>query len=213
MHFIPEPIEDYCEQHTSPESTLLQAINRNTYAEVLNPRMISGHLQGRFLAMLSRLIKPQRILEIGAFTGYATLCLAEGISVNGIIDTIEKNPELEDRLTKSFQQSGKHKNIHLHIGNAMQIIPELKNMYQLIFIDADKVNYLNYYHLVIDKLESNGLLIADNVLWSGKVIEAIDKKDEDTKAIVAFNDFVMKDDRVVNTMLPLRDGLMLIMKK
>lgn len=213
MNFIDEKIEDYCRHHTSEESALLQKINRDTYAKVLNPRMLSGHFQGRLLSMISSMIQPEHILEIGTYTGYSALCLAEGLTPNGKLITIEKNAELEDRILNNFSQSEHQHKIKLMMGNALEIIPALNETFQFVFIDADKENYLNYYNLVFEKVEKGGYFLADNVLWSGKVLEKPAKDDLDTQRIMAFNDHVVKDSRVECIMLPFRDGLTLIRKK
>ncbi|MCC6252534.1 MAG: O-methyltransferase [Bacteroidia bacterium] len=213
MDIINQTIEKYCEQHTEPESELLYTINRETHSEVLMPRMLSGHLQGRFLAMLSKMIKPNNILEIGTFTGYASLCLLEGIQPKGKLITIDINEELEPRVRKYFNQHPMANQIEYMIGNALEIIPQLNKTFDLVFIDADKVNYLNYYKMVIDKVSSGGYIIADNVLWSGKVIEQNNKPDKDTTAMLQYNKFVAEDTRVESFLLPLRDGLMICGKK
>ena len=204
-------LETYCTSHTSAQSELLTKIERNTFVELLHPHMISGAYQGRFLSLLSCLKQPKNILEIGTFTGYSALCLAEGLSENGKLITLENNPEMENRIRNNFAQSNVNKKIELKIGNASEIIPTLTPKFDLVFIDADKENYLNYYHLIQNKLAPKALIIADNVLWKGKIIyDALDKK---TKALQAFNDFVQKDERVENILLPIRDGLMLIYLK
>lgn len=212
MNFLPEEIENYSEAHTSPESNVLKELNRKTYAQVLNPRMLSGHLQGRLLAMLSKMIKPKRILEIGTYTGYATQCLAEGLAIDGAIDTLEKNVELKHIIDEHFAKADLTNKINLHIGNALQIIPDLNFEYDLVFIDADKENYSNYFDLIINKVSPGGFIIADNVLWSGKVLEPVDEKDIDTKAIIEFNQKIQRDKRVFNLLLPVRDGLMVMQK-
>lgn len=210
MEFIPASIDDYCRDHTSPESALLKKINRDTHAEVLMPRMVSGHLQGRFLALISKMIKPQRILEIGTYTGYSAICLAEGLAPLGKLITIDINEELETRVRGYFKEAGLESQIDYRMGDAAEIIPTLNETFDLVFIDADKENYQRYYDLVFAKVATGGFIMADNVLWSGKVVG--EKKDKDTRAIMAFNDFVMKDPRVENMLLPLRDGIMLARK-
>ena len=212
MNFIPEEIENYSEAHTTSETNVLKELNRKTYAQVLNPRMLSGHLQGTLLAMFSKMIKPKRILEIGTYTGYATQCLAQGLSDDGIIDTLEKNIELKHIIDEYFHKADLSRKIKLHVGDALQIIPSLNYKYNLVFIDADKENYSNYFDLIIDKVSPGGFIIADNVLWSGKVIQPIDEKDIDTKAIIEFNQKIQHDKRVFNLLLPVRDGLMLMQK-
>ncbi len=211
MEFIPPEIERYCLAHTAGESDLLRKINRDTHAEVLMPRMVSGHLQGRFLAMVSQMMRPDRILEIGTYTGYSALCLAEGLADEGKIVTIDINEELETRVRSYFSQSPFGSKIDYRIGNAAHVIPTLNDMFDLVFIDADKGNYSLYYDLVFDKVRTNGWIIADNVLWSGKVVQ--DKTDKDTYAIQQFNKKVHNDSRVDNVLLPLRDGLMVVRKR
>lgn len=210
MELIPASIDDYCRDHTSPEGALLKRINRDTHAEVLMPRMVSGHLQGRFLALISKMIKPKRILEIGTYTGYSAICLAEGLAQQGKLITIDINEELETRVRGYFKESGLESQIDYRIGDAAEIIPTINETFDLVFIDADKENYQHYYDLVFAKVATGGFIMADNVLWSGKVVG--EKKDKDTRAIMAFNDFVMNDPRVENMLLPLRDGIMLARK-
>ena len=214
MDFLDRDLEEYVELHTEGESPLLSQINRDTQLEVLKPRMLSGHLQGRVLSMISHMIKPQNILEIGTYTGYSALCLAEGLSKEGQLITIDINEELADRLHSSFQKSDYANQISLKIGNALEIIPSLKMQFDIVFIDADKENYLNYYKLCFDKVPSGGYFIIDNVLWSGKVLEKNRKKlDKDTEAILDFNLFVHEDERVQNVLFPIRYGLMILRKK
>lgn len=210
MDLIQPELEKYAEQHTSPETELLAAINRDTHAHVLMPRMLSGHLQGRVLAMISRMIRPKAILELGTFTGYSAICFAEGLAEGGKLITIDKNAELEDRVRKNFDAAGLTDIIDYRIGNAADIIPSLDISFDLVFIDADKENYANYYDMLIDKLNLNGFILADNVLWSGKVLE--EKGDKDTEALKAFNRKITGDPRVENVLLPIRDGIMLIRK-
>ncbi|MFM7486289.1 MAG: O-methyltransferase [Cytophagales bacterium] len=211
MDFIPPEIEHYCLTQMAGETDLLRKINRDTHAEVLMPRMVSGHLQGRFLATVSHMVRPHRILEIGTYTGYSALCLAEGLVHAGKIITIDINEELETRVRSYFSQSPLHNKIDYRIGNAAQVIPMLDEMFDLVFIDADKENYSLYYDLVFDSVRTNGWIIADNVLWSGKVVQ--EKTDKDTRAIQQFNQKVHNDSRVENILLPLRDGLMVIRKR
>lgn len=212
MEFLPEAIQAYSEQHTSPESDLLQHITRETNAKVLMPRMLSGHLQGRLLALFSQMIRPERILEIGTYTGYSALCLAEGLTDTGKLITIDINEELEDRVRAFFDQSELGKKIDYRIGNALELIPSLTEQFDLVFIDADKENYPNYYDLIIDKVRSGGFIISDNVLWSGKVVDE-KAQDKDTKAVRAFNQKIQEDERVENILLPVRDGLLIARKK
>ncbi|MFM7024411.1 MAG: O-methyltransferase [Flavobacteriales bacterium] len=212
MDFLPPDIEKYVREHTSSESDLLYRLNRETHQKVLKPRMLSGHLQGRFLSMISKMMQPQRILEIGTYTGYSALCLAEGLQQNGELHTIDVNEELKDFAQKFFDESAQKNQIHYHIGNAMDIIPTLNGPFDIVFIDADKENYLEYFQLVFDKVKQGGYLIADNVLWSGKVVGEVKPNDSDTKKIMAFNDFVQNNPAVENVLLPLRDGLMIARK-
>jgi caffeoyl-CoA O-methyltransferase len=214
MEFINESIQNYAEQHTGSESEFLRKINRETYTDVLTPRMLSGQMQGRILSMFSKMINPQSILEIGTFTGYSAICLAEGLTENGKLCTIDINEELEERVLGYFEGAGIGKKVDYRIGNALDIIPKLDGSFDLIFIDADKENYQNYFDLIIDKTKSGGIIIADNVLWSGKVLgNEVKKIDKDTQALIKFNDSINKDDRVENVLFPVRDGLMVIRKK
>ena len=214
MEFLPQDIADYADNHTSAEPQLLQKLNRDTYANVLAPRMLSGNLQGRTLSFLSKLIKPKYILEIGTYTGYSAICMAEGLQADGELHTIDVNEELETRILSYFDASDYKNQLHLHIGDALEIIPTLNHPFDLVFIDADKENYANYYDLLIDKLPSGAVIIADNVLWSGKVIEPKElEKDIETKALDAFNKQIQNDERVENVLLPIRDGLMVVRKK
>jgi predicted O-methyltransferase YrrM len=213
MDFLPEHISNYSEAHTSKESELLYQLNRETHINVLQPRMLSGHLQGRTLSMLSKLMQPTNILEIGTYTGYSALCLAEGLAEKGTLHTIDINEELESISNKYFKSSPFSNQIIQHIGNALDIIPKLDVEFDLVFIDADKENYLNYYNLLIEKLKSGTVIIADNVLWSGKVIEEAKPKDIETIALQQFNTAIQNDDRVENILFPIRDGLMIIRKK
>ena len=214
MDFLSPELQDYVLQHTSPEPELLQRLNRETYLNVLMPRMLSGHLQGRVLAMVSHMIKPRQVLEIGTFTGYSALCLAEGLAPEGQLHTIDINDELEDLVRKYIASAGLESKINYYLGNALEIIPTLNLQFDLVFIDADKINYSRYYELMLEKTVSGGFILADNVLWSGKVVQQTGKKtDKDTQAILDFNQQVQQDERVENVLLPLRDGLMLIRKK
>jgi len=210
MEIINEDLLRYSEQHTTAESDLLRQINRDTHAQVLMPRMLSGHLQGRVLAMLSKMVQPKRVLEIGTYTGYSAICLAEGLAPDGTLITIDLNEELETRVRKYFDQSGFSSKIQYRIGDAAQIVPELPGPFDMVFIDADKESYGRYYDMVIDKVREGGIILADNVLWSGKVLQ--EKKDKDTRAIVEFNKKIHIDNRVENVLLPIRDGILMIRK-
>ncbi|MCF8454236.1 MAG: O-methyltransferase [Pedobacter sp.] len=212
MDLLSDELKSYLESSCDPESDLLKQIDRETHLKVSLPRMLSGHYQGRVLSMLSKLICPRRILEVGTFTGYASLCLAEGLSEDGILHTIDINAELEDMVRASFDKSDLGLKIKYHIGNALEIIPNLNEIFDLIFIDADKKNNESYYNLTIDKLRSGGLIIVDNVLWSGKVI-AEKKTDSATTLISNFNEMVSADQRVEKLILPVRDGIFIIRKK
>lgn len=212
MDFIDSKIQKYSEDHTSQQSELLRSIERDTHANVLLPRMLSGHVQGRILSMFSKMIKPSRVLEIGTYTGYSALCLAEGLSKGGKIITIDINEELKNRTQGFFDKSIYKEAIDFRIGKALEIIPELNESFDLVFIDADKDNYINYYQQVIDKVNRGGVIIADNVLWSGKVTEPNQKGDKDTPALKEFNDNIQNDSRVENVLFPVRDGLMVIRK-
>ena len=212
MEFIAPSLFDYVVQHSQEEPQLLKDLTRETHLKVLQPRMLSGPLQGRFLSLLAKLLSPKRILEVGTFTGYATLCLAEGLPKEGIIDTLDKNEELVDFQRSYFDRSPWGSQIHQHLGNALDIIPQLNSTYDLIFLDADKKNYLNYLPLLLPKLNSGGLLLSDNVLWSGKVLGATQKKDEDTIILKAFNQELASHPALETVLLPLRDGLTLSRK-
>jgi len=209
MEFLDPAIENYAQKHSSSESELLSSLNRNTHAKVLQPRMLSGHLQGRVLSMLSFSKSPKYILEIGTYTGYSALCLSEGLVANGELHTIDNNEELREFAEDYFARSINGTQIKMHTGNALDIIPTLDYKWDMVFIDADKENYLNYYNLVIDKMNSNGLIIADNVLWSGKVAKETQKNDLETKGIKEYNKAIQKDKRVDNVLMPIRDGLMI----
>lgn len=212
MELFSNELNQYLENKAEPENELLQKINRETHLQVLMPRMLSGHYQGRVLSMLSKLLQPRCILEIGTFTGYATLCLAEGLAAGGMIHTIDINEELEERVRGYFHESPYSDQIHYHIGNALDLIPQLKISPDLVFIDADKKNNAVYYDMVLNSLSSGGLILIDNVLWSGKVLDEV-KMDTDTKSISELNDKISKDTRVEKLILPIRDGLWLIRKK
>jgi len=210
MDFLPDNLEKYVADHTSTESALLKKLTRDTQAKILMPRMLSGHVQGRYLSMLSHLIRPDNILEVGTYTGYSAICLAEGLQPKGKLVTIDVNEELESRVRNYFSEAGLTHQIDYRIGDAAQIIPALNMVFDLVFIDADKENYSKYYDLVFDKVRPGGLILADNVLWSGKVV--MPKPDKDTRALLEFNQKVMNDPRVENLLLPIRDGIMMIRK-
>lgn len=213
MNFLPEALEDYITANSEDEPLLLQRLSRETHQKILQPRMLSGHYQGRLLSMISKLAHPQCILEIGTYTGYSALCLAEGLQKNGELHTIDVNEELVDFQRKYFDESGYGQQIHQHLGDALDIIPQLKVSFDLVFIDADKENYSNYFHLIIDKLNPGGIILSDNVLWSGKVIEPLKKDDTSTEALIKYNKLLKDDDRVETVLLPIRDGLTLSRKK
>ncbi len=209
---IAQELEDYCEEHTSDERELLYQLYRETNLKVIKPRMISGKLQGAFLTFIAKMIKPENVLEIGTFTGYSTICLAEGLPQNGKIDTIEVDMELEDIIRKYVSKSGYENQINLLLGNALEIIPNLNKSWDLVFVDADKKDYLAYYKLILPQMKKGAVMLVDNVLWSGKVLNDVPENDKDTKAIMAFNDYVQQDTNVKNMILPFRDGMMLIEK-
>lgn len=211
MEFISDELDAYCVAHTSAENEILSKLNRETHAKVLQPRMLSGHFQGRFLSMLSHMIRPMNILEIGTYTGYSALCLAEGLQEDGKLLTIDVNEELEEFVRGFFNQSPFKDKIEFRIGNAAEIIPTLMQTFDLVFIDADKLNYDKYYDLVFDKVRQGGYIISDNVLWSGKVADP-SKKDKDTVSIRAFNQKLHEDPRTENILLPIRDGLIVVRK-
>ena len=210
MEFISKKLDDYCKKHTSSACDVLEELNRETHTSVLNPRMISGNLQGQFLTMLSRMMRPKCILEIGTYTGYSAISLAEGIKNNGELHTIDINEENTLLAKKYFKKSDYNKNIIQHIGNALDIIPTINKKFQLVFIDADKENYSNYFDLIVEKLDKNGIIIADNVLWSGKVI--LKDKDTETLALDNYNKKTSEDSRVENLLIGIRDGLMISRK-
>jgi len=207
MEFISEERDNYVAAHTQPEPELLQKLNRETWSKVLQPRMLSGHYQGRVLSMISKIVNPKTILEIGTYTGYSALCMMEGIQKNGILHTIDHNEELFSLQRKYFDLSGFGKQMIQHIGEALEIIPTLDKTFDLVFIDADKENYSNYFELVVPKMKSGGIILSDNVLWSGKVLEKPKKDDVDTPALIAYNKLVNSDLRVESVLLPIRDGL------
>ena len=207
MHFISPELEDYIAQHSQQEPELLAALNKETYQKILLPRMLSGHFQGRVLSMLSKLIRPLNILEIGTYTGYASLCLCEGMRPHGTLHTIDIKEELVDFQRKYFNLSPWGDYIVQHLGPATAIIPTLDMTFDLVFIDADKENYLNYFELIVPKMNQGGIILSDNVLWSGKVLEPVEANDTSTKVLMAFNKLLKEDPRVETVLLPIRDGL------
>tara|TARA_R110002126_G_scaffold291781_1_gene457954 strand:+ start:25923 stop:26564 length:642 start_codon:yes stop_codon:yes gene_type:complete len=207
MHFLPEKIDDYVVKHSQREPQLLKELVRETWQKVLNPRMLSGAFQGRVLSMIAKLVNPKTILEIGTYTGYSALCLAEGLQEDGIIFTIDKNEELETLQNKYFEKSGFRNQIEQKVGNALEIIPTINKKFDLVFIDADKSNYINYFHLIIDKMNPGGIILSDNVLWSGKIVEPLNPKDLDTKILLEYNSLLNTDHRIETVLLPIRDGL------
>lgn len=207
MHFISPELEDYIEQHSEKEPELLAALNKETYQKILLPRMLSGHFQGRVLSMLSKLIRPAMILEIGTYTGYAALCLCEGLQEKGQLHTIDIKEELVDFQRKYFDKSPWGNQIFQHLGEAIAIIPEMNLKFDLVFIDADKENYLNYFELIVPKMNKGGIILSDNVLWSGKVLEPLQRNDSSTKILLEYNELLRNDPRVESVLLPIRDGL------
>ena len=207
MHFISPELELYVERHSEDEPALLAALHRETFQKIMQPRMLSGHFQGRVLSMLSKLIRPLNILEIGTYTGYATLCLAEGMQDNGSIDTIDINEELEDIQKKYFDLSDWKDQITQHLGDALEIIPNLNKKYDLVFIDADKDNYLNYWEMILPVMNKGGIILSDNVLWSGKVLEEPNPKDLSTNVLLEYNKKLKEDSRVETVLWQISDGL------
>jgi predicted O-methyltransferase YrrM len=207
MDFLPEKIDTYVTEHSQPEPELLQQLSRETWQKVLAPRMLSGHLQGRVLSMLSKIMRPKNILEIGTYTGYSALCLAEGLHPNGELHTIDINEELHDLQRKYFDASKFAKQLIQHTGNALDIIPSLSQEFDLVFIDADKRNYPAYLELILPKLSSGAVILSDNVLWSGKVVETVKEDDLDTLALLQYNKMLNEDTRLETVILPIRDGL------
>lgn len=213
MYFISEKLDDYVVQHTENEPELLRELSRETFQKMLQPRMLSGHFQGRILSFLSKLIRPKKILELGTFTGYSALCLAEGLDKDGELHTIDKNEELVSFQRRYFNRSIHGSKIHQHTGCALEIIKKLNYKFDLIFIDADKSNYVNYFNLIADKIKRGGVLISDNVLWSGKVIEPLENSDLSTKVLLEYNKLLKEDPRFETILLPIRDGLTLSIKR
>lgn len=207
MHFLSDELDTYVTVHSQDEPELLAQLNKETHQKILQPRMLSGHFQGRVLSMLSKIIHPKTILEIGTYTGYATLCLAEGLAENGTIDTIDNEEELFDFQRKYFDKSIWSNQIRQHLGNGLDIIPTLTKKYDLVFIDADKENYINYFHLIVPMMNKGGIILSDNVLWSGKVLEELNPKDITTKILLDYNILLKTDARVETVLLPIRDGL------
>ena len=207
MHFISDELDDYVTQHSEDEPELLSALNKETYQKILLPRMLSGHFQGRVLSMLSKLIRPKSILEIGTYTGYATLCLCEGLQENGTVHTIDINEELFDFQRKYFDKSDWGNQITQHLGDALEIIPNLNTKFDLVFVDADKENYISYFNMIVPMMEKGGIILSDNVLWSGKVLEPLNPKDKSTKELLEYNKLLKEDPRVETVLLPIRDGL------
>jgi len=210
MNLVDQNIENYAALFSSPEEEVLAKLNRETHLKVLLPQMLSGHIQGNFLKMMSQMLQPKRVLEIGTFTGYSAICFARGMAKDGLLHTIDINEELEPMVRKYFIEAGVENQIKYHIGNALEIIPRLNETFDLVFIDADKINYSNYYDMVFDKVRQGGFIIADNVLWSGKVTQ--EKHDKDTAALHAYNQKINNDNRVENYLVPIRDGLMVAHK-
>ncbi len=207
MNFLPEKIDAYAIAHSEDEPALLRELSKETWQKVLNPAMLSEHYQGRILSLLSKLIQPKSILELGTYTGYSALCLAEGLSEDGILHTIDHNEELYDFQRKYFKKSPFSSQIKQYTGKALKIIPTIETTYDLVFIDADKSNYSNYFKMIIDRMNVGGIIISDNVLWYGKVVENADPKDADTKALIAYNSLLKEDSRIETVLLPIRDGL------
>lgn len=209
MHFLPEKLDDYIVDHSQKEPELLQQLSKETWQKVLAPRMLSGHFQGRVLSLISKMVNPRYILEIGTYTGYSALCLAEGIQTKGQLHTIDNNEEIFDLQRKYFDKSIYGNQIIQHIGNALNVIPSLAITFDLVFIDADKKNYPNYLEIILPKLKSGSIILSDNVLWTGKVIEPLQKGDQDTKALLEYNKMINEHSQLETVLLPIRDGLTL----
>jgi len=212
INFIDDNILNYSISKSEKESKLLNDLYRETYLKVLNPRMVSGHYQGRILSFISKIMSPKKILEIGTYTGYSAICLCEGLDNDGVLHTIDHNKELVEIQNKYFKKANLTNKIVQHSGDAKNIIPSIDEEFDIVFIDADKESYPEYYDLIINKVRSGGIIIADNILWSGKILENVEKVDQATKSIIKFNNKVIKDDRVMNIILPIRDGLNIIRK-
>ena len=209
MHFLSADLQHYAEAHSQAEPPLLAALSRETHLRVLQPRMLSGHLQGRLLSLLSKLLSPSYIVEIGTFTGYATLCLAEGLPPEGVLHTIEANEEYQPIQDKYFQQSHYHSQIVQHFAPALEVLPSLPDGIEMVFIDADKKNYLNYLEAILPKMRPGGIILSDNVLWSGKVVEAVKDNDKHTQILMEYNQRLATDPRLETVLLPIRDGISL----
>ena len=207
MHFLSEELDTYVTLHSQDEPEILAQLNKETHQKILQPRMLSGHFQGRVLSMLSKIIHPTNILEVGTYTGYATLCLAEGLANNGTIDTLDNEEELFDFQRKYFDKTIWANQITQHLGDALDIIPTLTKKYDLVFIDADKENYINYFHLIVPMMNKGGIILSDNVLWSGKVLEEVKPSDITTKILLEYNKLLKDDPRIETVLLPIRDGL------
>jgi caffeoyl-CoA O-methyltransferase len=212
INFIDDNILNYSISNSEKESKLLNDLYRETYLKVLNPRMISGHYQGRILSLISKIISPKKILEIGTYTGYSAICLCEGMDNDGVLHTIDNNKELVEIQNKYFKKANLKDKIIQHSGDAKNIIPSIDEEFDIVFIDADKESYPQYYDLIINKVKSGGIIIADNILWSGKILKKVEKDDQATKSIIEFNNKIIKDDRVKNIILPIRDGLNIVRK-
>lgn len=213
MDFLPVDINEYCEKYTQKEDDVLYQLHRETHQKILRPRMLSGHLQGQILTFFSKMIQPSRILEIGTYTGYSAICLGRGLKDGGKMHTIDINEELEDFANSYFEKAGLKDQIQMHVGNAMEIVPQIDEQWDLVFIDADKENYINYYDLVFDQVKPGGYIISDNVLWSGKVTQPVAPKDVETKTLIELAERIEADDRVENVLMPIRDGLLVVRKK
>jgi len=213
MDFLPKEINDYCTLYTQKEDDVLYRLHRETHQKILRPRMLSGHLQGQLLTFFSKMIQPEYILEIGTYTGYSAICLARGLKKGGKLYTIDVNEELEDFALSFIEKAGLKECVEMHVGDATKVVPSLKRKWDLVFIDADKENYINYYNLVFDSVKKGGFLIFDNVLWSGKVTQEVDLKDRETVTLVDLAKLLQEDERVENVLLPVRDGLFMVRKK